>query len=216
MRRRISDHVRSNVWGIAAMFVALTGTAYAVDGPLPGVNQVGSSDIINNEVRAPDIGNQQVRSIDIRDDTLSGGGLEVEDLAANSVGTSEIQSNGVAASQIQDNSIDSGEIVDFSLSNQDVGVLFAEVNLDGSLANSSGGGVTTSNPAGQGTYVVDFARNVAPCTAVATLGFPGTQNVVDGMIDVADAAGNIEGVSVDIANGAGASDDLPFRLVVVC
>jgi hypothetical protein len=216
MRRRISDHVRSNVWGIAAMFVALTGTAYAVDGPLPGTNQVGSSDIINSEVRAPDIANGQVRSVDIRDDTLTGGGLHAEDLAANSVSTSEIRSNGVGASQIQDNSIDSGEIVDFSLSNQDVGVLFAEVNLDGTLANSSGGGVTTSNPAGPGSYVVDFARPVSNCTAVATLGFPGTQNVIDGMIDVADAPGNFEGVSVDIANATGASHDLPFRLVVVC
>ena len=52
MSRKLRDHIRSNVVGYVAVFIALSGTAYAVDGPLPGVDQVGSEDIINGEVKA--------------------------------------------------------------------------------------------------------------------------------------------------------------------
>ena len=76
----ISRHIRSNVIGYMALFVALSGTAYAVDGPLPGQNQVGSADIINDDVR----------SVDIRDDTQAAGGLAAADLGPDSVGTSEV------------------------------------------------------------------------------------------------------------------------------
>ena len=50
MSSRIADHIRRNVYGLIAIFIALSGTAYAVDGPLAGQNQVGSADIINGEV----------------------------------------------------------------------------------------------------------------------------------------------------------------------
>jgi hypothetical protein len=39
MSVRIREHIRSNVVGYVAVFIALSGTAYAVDGPLPGQNQ---------------------------------------------------------------------------------------------------------------------------------------------------------------------------------
>jgi hypothetical protein len=51
---KISDHLRSNVVGSVALFVVLSGTAYVLDGPLPGPNTVGSADIINNEVYSVD------------------------------------------------------------------------------------------------------------------------------------------------------------------
>ena len=55
MSGRIRQHIRSNVVGYVSLFVALSGTAYAIDGPLPGQNQVGSEDIINGEVKTPDL-----------------------------------------------------------------------------------------------------------------------------------------------------------------
>ena len=36
MSSRIRDHLRSNVVGYVAVFIALSGTAFAIDGPLPG------------------------------------------------------------------------------------------------------------------------------------------------------------------------------------
>jgi hypothetical protein len=48
---RIWRHIRSNMVGYVALLLALGGTAYAVDGPLAGQNQVGSEDIINGAVK---------------------------------------------------------------------------------------------------------------------------------------------------------------------
>jgi hypothetical protein len=73
MGPRIRDHIRSNVIGYLALFIALSGTAYAVDGPLPGQDQVGSADIINDDVQSVDIGNGSIATGDIRADAVVGG-----------------------------------------------------------------------------------------------------------------------------------------------
>ncbi|MQA75553.1 MAG: hypothetical protein GEU88_14640 [Solirubrobacterales bacterium] len=236
----IRNHLRSNAIAYLALFFALSGTAMA----LPGSNTVFSDDITNGEVKTPDlanagvtgpklsnnavnspkildqgvksidIGNDQVLSADVRDDTFASGGLAAVDLQANSVGSAEIQTDAVQATEIANDSIDSGEIVDFGLSNQDVGVLFAEVSATGALDNSSGG-VSVIKLGGSGNYEVDFARNITACSAVATIGPSGGGSAL-GEVNVADRGGNVEAVFVDTNTSAGAGADLPFRLVVVC
>ena len=71
MANRIRDHIRSNVVGYVALFVALSGTAYAVDGPLPGQNQVGSQDIINSEVKTLDVLDNTLTGADVNEASLS-------------------------------------------------------------------------------------------------------------------------------------------------
>jgi hypothetical protein len=133
MSARIRHHIRSNVIGYMALFVALSGTAYAVDGPLPGQNQVGSADIINNEVQTADIKDANLTTADIRsgavttgkvlDDTLPGGGLSAADLAAGSVGSSELQTNAIPANgfgddgstKLGDNSVNFNELAPESI-----------------------------------------------------------------------------------------------------
>ena len=79
-------HLRSNVVGYLALFVALSGTAVA----LPATNTVFSDDIVNGEVTTRDISDTNgVRSADVRDDDKNGGGLAAIDLARGSVGSSE-------------------------------------------------------------------------------------------------------------------------------
>jgi hypothetical protein len=80
MGEQIRNHIRSNVVGYVAVFLALTGSAYAIDGPLPGQNQVGSEDIINNEVRNDNIGTSQVRTGDVANEhqDLAGRGLGIQ------------------------------------------------------------------------------------------------------------------------------------------
>src|SRR3954466_7554817 len=95
MRNRISGHIRANVIGYVALFIALSGTAYAVDGPLPGQDQVGSADIINNDVQ----------SADIRDANLT---------------TADIRSNAVTTGKILDNDVRSADVLDNSLTGADV------------------------------------------------------------------------------------------------
>lgn len=90
MGTRIRDHIRGNVVGYVSLFIALSGTAYAIDGPLAGQNTVGTLDIIRGEVRTSDLGpkavsadkidggavgsaaveNASLTGVDIRDDTV--------------------------------------------------------------------------------------------------------------------------------------------------
>lgn len=211
VRRRLTF---ANVTSTLALAVALsTGTAYAAA-------TITSADIVNGTIAQVDIApnslgtnvikNDGVKSVDIRD-----GEVTAADLAPDSVNFEEIATDGVQASEIADNTIDSGEIIDFGLSNQDVGVLFAEVQANGTLDNSSGGGVTVLKLGGSGNYEVDFARDVTACTAVATIGPSGGGSAL-GEVNVADRGGNAEAVFVDTNNSAGTATDLPFRLVVVC
>ena len=147
----------------------------------------------SNTVFSDDIVNNEVSSADVRDDQGLGG-LKAVDLAAASVR--------------------GAEVADFTLSNQDIGVLFAEVSSTGTLTNSSGGVTTVSH--GGGSYDVDFARNIAACTAVATLG-PSTGSILPpGEVSLTDTPSNAESVSVITWDSDGTSANKPFRLVVVC
>ncbi len=175
---------------------------------------VSTPKIRNNAVTTEKIADGAVTSAKVLDDTLAGGGLAAVDLAANSVGQSEIATDGVAALEIADNSIDSGEIVDFSLTNQDIGVLFAQVNANGTLANSSGGVTTTK--IGVGTYEVDFGRVISSCAFVMTQGEAAAGGAGGAITGVTDRSGNVEAVFATTRTNANALADRAFQLVVVC
>jgi hypothetical protein len=67
--RSIGNHIRSNLIGYIALFLALTGgTAYALDGS----NTVFTDDIVNGEVRSPDIATASVGSGKVVDGSLTG------------------------------------------------------------------------------------------------------------------------------------------------
>ncbi len=86
MLSRFRDHFHSNVVGYLALFVALGGTAYAI-------NTVGSSDVVNESLLSEDIKNLQVNT---------------SDLAVGSVFGSRIRDNGILESHFVDDSL-SGE-----------------------------------------------------------------------------------------------------------
>jgi hypothetical protein len=75
--------------GYVALFIALSGTAYAVDGSLPGRNTVGSADIINGEVRAADIQAGQVGSAQVADDSTPRA-LTGDDIAGDALSAADI------------------------------------------------------------------------------------------------------------------------------
>jgi microcompartment protein CcmK/EutM len=123
MSGRISEHIRSNVVGYVALFFALAGGAYAVDGPLPGQNQVGSEDIINGEVITDDISDTNgVRSADVRDDTLNNGGLQAVDLRADSVGSSEVAPDAIGSGEVAPDSLGALDLAPDSVGSSEVAV----------------------------------------------------------------------------------------------
>jgi hypothetical protein len=188
----------------------------AVDGSKVLDGAIANADLADGSVGPNKLQDGSVTSAKVLDDNQAGGGLGPNDLATNSVAQAEIATDGVAATEIQDDSIDAGEIVDFGLTNQDIGVLFAEVSAAATL-DASSGSVTVSRigAAGAGQYEVDFGRNIVACTSVATLGGSGSGTAL-GEVNVADRAGNVEAVFVDTNTSAGAAADRAFRLIVVC
>ncbi len=111
--------------------------------------------------------------------------------------------------------MDSEEVLDFGLSNQDIGVLFAQVNFDGTLASSSGG-VTTLR-LGVGQFEVDFGRDVSACAAVATQGEATSSGLALGAyMGVTDRFSNVEAFYVTVRNENAVYVDRAFQLIVVC
>lgn len=76
MAARICTYIRQHHLALVALFLALGGTAYAVDGPLPGTNQVGSEDIINNDVKSADIADGRIFNLDLADNIIQSGKIQ--------------------------------------------------------------------------------------------------------------------------------------------
>lgn len=135
------QHLRTNVIGYVALFVALSGTVYAVDGPLNGQNKVGSADIIDGEVLNPDLGANSVGSgkvidgnlvgADIKNDSITGvdvsgvGGADVtngsltgQDVADNQLNADDVF--GLGTADINDNSLTSADVLNQSLTGIDI------------------------------------------------------------------------------------------------
>jgi hypothetical protein len=101
------------------------------------------------------------------------------------------------------------------------GLLFAQVNADGSLAASKPAPSTPTAPgtssartnAAEQTYTVTFPRDVSKCSFTASL----TGGSADFSLGVAPVAGQVNQVAVDQRNVAdGNADGRPFQLQVIC
>jgi hypothetical protein len=156
-------------------------------------NTIGSDDVIDESLLSQDIKNGQVKSVDL--------------------GDAEVTNAKLAA-----NSVTAPKVADFGLTNEDIGVLFAEVRSNATLSKVSGPGVTVrmvGGLPGNAEYEVDFGRDIHRCTAVATLSKP-NDNGFSGEIFLRDGIANDEAVLVHTRNSAGERLDAPFRVVVVC
>ena len=102
--RGVRAHIRSNVVGYVALFIAFSGSAYAIDGALPGENEVGSADIIDQEVKQQDLGSNSVVSGKILDGQVQG-----SDLATNAI-TDDTFNAALGSSKIGDAAVQSGEL----------------------------------------------------------------------------------------------------------
>jgi hypothetical protein len=135
MQNRIREHIRSNIVGYIALFCfAMGGSAYAIDGPLPGQDQVGSADIINGEVQDQDIGAGQVKNADIAANAVNSakvdnGSLTGLDLAPDAIvddalnplnGSTRIAPGAIQEGELSDSSVFSSEVAPNSLTGDDV------------------------------------------------------------------------------------------------
>jgi hypothetical protein len=95
----ISGWMRSNVLGLVAIFIALSGTAYASHPG--GANTISTDDIINGEVRSGDIGDFEIKAADIAPDSLGSGKIAERSIKNSDLGLGASSSNTIADGGIQ-------------------------------------------------------------------------------------------------------------------
>ena len=111
MSSRVRSHIRANVVGYVALFIALSGTAAA----LPGTNTVNSGDIKPNAVRTADIKDGAVTNPKLADGAVTSG--KIDDSA---VGATQVANGSLTGTDISGNSLTGTEIDESTL---DTGVL---------------------------------------------------------------------------------------------
>jgi hypothetical protein len=187
MSARIRAHIRSNVVGYVAIFLfAIGGTAAAVDGPLPGQNQVGSADIIDAEVKTPDLGasavatgkiaDGQVKSADIgggevRTADLGAGAVDSSKIADGQVRSADVLNNNLTADDLASGSVAGAEVKDAAIANADVAPnsLASGKILDGTLT-----GVDVANNSLKGADIDEATLDVGDAARAYAWVFPST------------------------------------------
>ena len=137
VRSKVSGFVKGNLVGFLALFVALGGSAYAV-------NTVNSTDIVDGQVKSVDVGDGEVKSADVKDQslttfdvstflgadivdgTITGSDIGDEaitgsDIAYRGIGNQDIDFGAVNGLSIADDSISRFQVDDGSLTAKDVG-----------------------------------------------------------------------------------------------
>ncbi len=111
MKARVRNHLRGNVVGYVAVFLALSGTATA----LGGSDTVFSDDIVNGEVKTPDLANNAVTTGKIRN-----GHVLNDDLAANAVTGGKVEDATLGGSDVIDGSLSGGDLASDTVSGDDI------------------------------------------------------------------------------------------------
>lgn len=158
MGSKLWKHLRSNVVGYVALFIALTtGTAYAA-------NTVFSADIVDGEVRTAD---------------LAGLSVTTAKLATGAAGTAQLKDAAVTTPKLAANSVNSAKIVNDSIKAEDLaggGTPAAGARAwglfraaDGTLPRQKNiTGVRVSDEFGY--YCIDPGPGIDPATAVMVVG----------------------------------------------
>jgi hypothetical protein len=207
-------YLRNHHAGLLALFVALSGTSYAVatgsiDGREIRNNSVTSRDLRTNSVLGRDLRNGRVSGADLRDGSVSGsdlrdasvsgadvadeslggadvanGGLSGDDVRNNSLGDADIGGNAVSADEIRAGSVRSEELQN--------GTLRAEDFAAGVLATDAAVRFDDIAVAGGATGSEDVACGSGERALSGGVSFEGAENDADRVTFSEPRAGTAE------------------------
>jgi hypothetical protein len=131
VRGRVGAHIRGNAVNYVALFLALSGTAYALDGS----NTVFSDDIVDGQVKAEDIKGANVTTVDlgtgaVTADTLAGGAVSTDTLAGAAVSTDKLAGGAVSTDKLADGAVTAPKLGCEGNSPDDVMVKVGSVCID--------------------------------------------------------------------------------------
>jgi hypothetical protein len=124
------SYLRGQHAGLLALFIALSGTSYAV-----ATRPIGGSDIRNNSVTSRDVRNNSLKGTDLRDgmvksQDLRDGGVFGADVHTNAIGgehvgadsltDSDLSVDSVSADELRANAVRSEEVLNGSLGTEDL------------------------------------------------------------------------------------------------
>lgn len=194
--------VPSALAGAAVVLVLSTGTAYAA-------SQITSSDIKNNTIKSVDVRNNTLTGTDIKSNSVTS-----SDIVNKTLTGVDVKDGSLTGADVKDGSLSGADVKDGTLSNADVGVFFAQVNSDGTLANSSGG--VTSSRLGTGVYQVAFDHDISTCASVVTQGEATPGGASGAITGATERAGNPKALFITLRTDTGALADKALQLVVAC
>ena len=172
----LRNHLRSNVIGYAALFVALSGTAIASHPG--GADTISSADIINNEVKTQDIRDANVTTADVHADSITPGKI-----ADGEVGSADVLDDSLGAADLGVDSVGTAELVGGSVGTFEIGA--NEVlsrNIAGGEVNSidiASDGVTGADIATGAVGGFEIATDAVSSLEIATAAVGGAEIVDD-------------------------------------
>jgi hypothetical protein len=199
--RKLSLPSPAMVVALAALFVALGGSAYALT------------------VTGATIRNGTITGVDIKNRSLKGAKFQLASIGGNAIKPSALKPGSFSGSIFKANTITGGQIDEATLGAvpQATGAQYqAVVNAQGQLV--SGRGVAANGVArtAQGAYQVTFDRAVGPCAYSGMLVDSAGGAPPLGLIGAATLAANANAIRVSTADPDGLATDLPFHLMLSC
>jgi hypothetical protein len=106
---RFSNHIRQNIYGLVAIFIALTmGTAYATHPG--GTNTISTDDIQNQAVTTPKIATRAVETGKIQDQAVTNAKVALESITNNRIAPNAVNSGRLANGAVITNKLADGAV----------------------------------------------------------------------------------------------------------
>jgi hypothetical protein len=199
------SYLRTHHIGLLALFLALTGTSYAV-----ATGSINSREIRDNSVRSRDVRNNALTGRDLRNGRASG-----RDLRDGSVSGADLRDAGVSGADVADGSLNGADVANGGLSGQDIrGNSLGDADIAPNAISTDeirAGAVRTEKVQNGTLRAEDFAAGVLATNAVVRFDdFPVASGATESEDIACNAGEDAVGGGVSFEGAENAADIVTF------